>query len=79
VATRSNSGLSSLSNLAQTWRPASVMLIIAKRFERASARVHGFRHRLRQTRPELLLESIAFGMTVLTWIATDIRSAESKI
>jgi hypothetical protein len=55
------------------------MLIIAKRFERASARVHGFRHRLRQTRPELLLESIAFGMTVLTWIATDIRSAESKI
>ena len=51
VATESNSGLSSLSNLAQTCRPASVMLIIAKHFERASARVHGFRHRLRRTRP----------------------------
>jgi hypothetical protein len=79
VATESNSGLSSLSNLAQTCRPASVMLITAEGFERASAAVHGFRHRLRRTRPELLLESTAFGMTVLTWIATDIRFAESKI
>jgi hypothetical protein len=79
VATGSNSGPSSLSNLAQICRPASVMLIVAKRFERASARVYGFRHRLRRTRPERLLESTAFCMTVLTWIATDIRSAESKI
>jgi hypothetical protein len=79
VATGLNSGLPSLSNLAQTCRPDSVMLIIIKRFERASARAHGFRHRLRRSRPELLLESIAFGMTVLTWIATDIRTAESKI